>query len=120
MQHITIRGNVGRDPEARVTPNGASLCEFSVAVNTKKRGQDHTNWYRVTAWGRLSEQCLTYVHKGREVLAIGTFSVDEYTGKDGQARYSLEVNADHVEFIGKPGEDGGGYDDGGYGDGGYE
>ena len=57
---ITLVGNLGRDPETRYTPNGTMNVTFTMAVSrrfTDQSGQqqERTNWYRVTAWGKLAE-----------------------------------------------------------------
>lgn len=123
MENIVIMGNAGQDAEMRYLDSGQHLCQFSVAVNSKKRGEEVTRWYRVTAWGALALTCSDYVRKGMTVGVAGRFSVDDWVGKDGSNRYTLEINANDVRFLSYPQEDGDGgegYGGGGYGAGGYE
>jgi single-strand DNA-binding protein len=106
MNKLTIIGNLTRDPELRVTPSGVNVCDFSVAVNRKQSAQQRANgqqqeadFFRVTAWRELGENCSKYLAKGRKVAVIGPVSVRTYTGNDGITRASLEVTADEVEFL---------------------
>lgn len=106
LAHITIAGHLGRDAEVK-DAGGSKVCEFSVAVNSKQKGQDHTMWFRVAVWGKRGEAVAEYLTKGKAVLVTGRFSVREYEGKNGPG-YSLEINADALEFLGgSPMADGG-------------
>ena len=89
MAKVTIIGNVGRDPEQRYTQSGMMTTSFSVAVNNRRRNpdgsfQDETEWYRVTAFGRLAEVCQQYVTKGSQLYVEGRLRLDRWTGQDGQ------------------------------------
>ena len=111
MNKLTIIGNLTRDPQLRVTPSGVNVCDFSVAVNRRvKRDQNsqqpEADFFRVTAWRELGENCAKYLAKGRKVCVIGPVSVSTYTGQDGVTRASLEVQAQDVEFLTPRGEAG--------------
>ena len=101
MNKLTIIGNLSRDPESRVTPSGISVCTFSMAVNRKRtqEGQPEADFFRVTAWRQLGENCAKYLAKGRKVCVVGPVSVSTYTGQDGKTRASMEVTAEDVEFL---------------------
>ena len=104
MNKLTIIGNLTRDPELRTTQDGTSVCGFTVAVNRRARrdaqnGQPEADFFRVSAWRQLGENCAKYLAKGRKVCVIGPVSVRTYTGNDGQVHASLEVTADDVEFL---------------------
>ena len=127
LNKILVIGNVGRDPEMRYTPNGNAVTSFSVAVNrryTPPNGepQEETEWFRVTAWNRLAEQCNNYVTRGRKVYVEGRLKSSTWVGQDGQTRFTNEIIANTVTFLGSP-QGGGGYapsgEPGGYGGGGY-
>lgn len=116
LSKITIIGNVGMDPEMRYTPNGNAVTEFSVAVNRRARNrdgeyQDETNWYRVSAWGRLGETVNQYVSKGSPVCVEGRFWVRRWTAQDGREGSTNEINANEVVFLGRGDADGGGMRD---------
>jgi single-strand DNA-binding protein len=106
---VIVVGNLGRDPEMKYTPQGTPVCTFSVATNERRKSssgeqQDVTTWFRVTVWGRQAETVSKYLSKGRTVYVEGRLQVDEWTDKQGKTRYSLELNASDVQFIGGAGE----------------
>ncbi|MEM9175643.1 MAG: single-stranded DNA-binding protein [Myxococcota bacterium] len=114
-------GNLGRDPELRHTPNGQAVVNFTLATSeswTDKSGerQERTEWHRIVVWGRQAEMCNQYLSKGRTVYVEGRIQTREWEDKDGNKRYTTEINANNVNFIG-PRTDGGG--GGGGGGGGY-
>ena len=98
MNKIVIIGNLTGAPELRVTQSGVSVCEFTVAVNGRRK-EDGATFFRVTAWRALGETCHKYLDKGRKVMVCGAVSASAYTGRDGKPRASLEVTADDVEFL---------------------
>lgn len=106
MNKLYIIGNVCKDPEIRTTQQGIQVCSFSVAVNGRKNkdGSENTQFFNISAWRNLAETCARYLQKGRKCAVIGPVSVREYEKKDGTKGFSLEVNADEVEFIGQAGE----------------
>ncbi len=116
---VTIIGNLGQDPETRYTPTGTMNVQFSVATSRRfndrdGQQQESTTWFRVTAWGRLAETLdkLTQsgaLAKGRQVFVEGRLEQREFTGRDGQQRSSLDVNASEFQLVGNRGDaDGGG------------
>lgn len=111
LNKILIIGNVGSDPEMRYTPNGNPVTSFSVATNrrytTQGEQREETEWYRISAWNRLAENCNQYVTKGMKVFVEGRLSTREWVGQDGQNRTSLDVTAFDVQFLDRRGEGGG-------------
>ena len=101
MNRLTIIGNLTGDPEMRTTPNGKSVCNFSVAVNRRNKveGQPEADFFRVSAWNQLGENCGKYLAKGRKVCVVGAVSVREYETQNGKHGATLEVNATEVEFL---------------------
>ncbi len=104
MNRLTIIGNLTRDPELRTTTSGASVCDFTVAVNRRARrdaqsAQPEADFFRVSAWNQLGENCAKYLAKGRKVCVVGPVSVRTYQASDGTTRASLEVMANEVEFL---------------------
>jgi len=103
---ITIVGYLGRDPELRYTPQGTAVCNMSIATTEKRRNaggetEEHTIWFRVTAWGRQAELAAEYLAKGRQVYVEGRLRREEYTDREGIQRTSLEVNASDIQFLGQ-------------------
>lgn len=101
MQILVIIGNVVGDPQTRTTQSGHTVCSFSVAVNRRhqKDGQQEADFFRVSAWNQLGENCQKYLTKGKKVEVTGTVSVSTYTAKDGTVRANMDVLARDVEFL---------------------
>jgi len=102
---ITIIGNLGRDPELRYTPQGTAVCDFSVAVNDRRRDkagewQDVTTWFKITFWGKQAENASKYLTKGRQAYIEGRLQVEEWTDRDGNNRYTLAVQGSDIQFLG--------------------
>jgi len=111
FNRITIVGYLGRDPELRYTPDGTPVCDFSVATTERRKDrsgetQDITTWFRVTVWRRQAELAGQYLTKGRQVYVEGRLIQKEFQDRDGNTRYSLEVTASDIQFIGSRGEEG--------------
>lgn len=101
MNSLTIIGNLTRDPETRTTKSGKTVCSFTVAVNRwVRQGEDsQADYFRVSAWEKLGENCQQYLAKGRKVAVTGTVSVTTYQTQQGDTRANLEVMARDVEFL---------------------
>ena len=101
-------GNLGRDPELRYTQNGQAVVNFTLATSEawtdKASGQkqERTEWHRIVAWGRTGELCAQYLSKGRTVYIEGRIQTREWEDKEGQKRWTTEVNAQTVQFLGGP------------------
>lgn len=106
-----VIGNLGADPETRYTKGGTMNVTFRIASNrrwTDQSGQqqEKTNWFRVTAWGKLGETLdrMTqdgYLTKGRQVFVSGRIDLsDPYTTQQGETRQSMEITADDVVLVG--------------------
>lgn len=101
MNKVIIIGNLTRDPEKRTMDDGTACATFSVAVNRRVRSGQHpeADYFRVTAWRQLGELCEKYLSKGRKVMVEGSVRAHAYTDNRGDARASLEVVAENVEFL---------------------
>jgi single-strand DNA-binding protein len=102
---ITIVGNLGKDPELRYTPQGNAVCNISVATNEKRRDktgdlQDVTTWFRITLWGKQAENASKYLTKGSPIYIEGRLRVEEWSDRDGKNRYTLDVQATDMQFLG--------------------
>lgn len=117
MNKLFIIGNLTRAPELRTMPDGRTVCNFTVAVNRRmKKGAEHpeADYFRVTAWDALGENCGKYLAKGKKVNVIGPVSLDHYADQNGEIRYYLQMKADEVEFLTPKGQDGAKPDGGGF------
>jgi len=106
MNKLTIIGNLCKDPELRTTQSGVSVCSFTVAVNRRQTAaqrqsgqQAEADYFRVSAWRELGENCGKWLIKGKKVCVVGPVSVSTYTGQDGKTYANLEVLAQEVEFL---------------------
>jgi len=125
VNKVIIVGNLGRDPEVRYSPDGAAICNVSIATTSqwkdKASGEkrEETEWHRVVMYNRLAEIAGEYLKKGRSVYIEGRLKTRKWQDKDtGADRYSTEIVADQMQMLG--GREGGG--EGGFsgGGGGYE
>ncbi len=103
---IILIGNLGRDPELRYTPQGTPVCSFTMATNEKRKdrsgeNQDVTTWFRVTFWGRQAETASQFLTKGKPIYVEGRLRIEEWNDRDGKPRYTLEVHATDMQFIGQ-------------------
>jgi single-strand DNA-binding protein len=111
FNQVTLMGNLTRDPELRTTPNGASVCGFSLALNRSYKNSEG-NWTEATdfidivAWGPLGERVAQYLTKGRPALVSGRLQSRSWE-QDGNKRSKVEVVANDVTFLGGPGGGGG-------------
>jgi single-strand DNA-binding protein len=117
FNQVILMGNLTRDPELRQTPNGQSVCSFSLALNRSYKGADGnwteaTDYIDVVAWGPLGERVAQYLTKGRPCLVNGRLQSRSWEA-DGQKRSKVEVNAQDVTFLGGAGGGEGGARTGG-------
>lgn len=105
LNRAQLLGNVGASPEMSYLPDGKAVVKLSIATNEEwvdKQGkkQQHTEWHRVTAWGKLAESCSKYLTTGRQVLVEGKIRTRSWEGPDGKRQYSTEIVASQVHFLG--------------------
>ena len=118
FNQVILMGNLTRDPELRTTPNGATVCSFSLALNRSYKNSEGgwteaTDYIDVVAWGPLGERVAQYLTKGRPALVNGRLQSRAWE-QDGVKRSKVEVVAQDVTFLGGPGGgNAGAGDDGG-------
>ena len=105
MNKLIIVGNLTRDPESHTTSDGREVCNFTVAVNRRKKvqGQPEADFFRVAAWGAKAGPCQKFLAKGRKVCVTGPVMVSTYQAQDGSTRANMEVFAEDVEFLSSSG-----------------
>ena len=100
LNRVQLIGNLGADVELKNTPSGKAVANLSVATSYKpKEGAEKVEWHRVTVWGVTAENCAKYIAKGSQVFVEGRLETRSWE-KDGQKRYSTEIVADSVLFLG--------------------
>jgi single-strand DNA-binding protein len=120
LNKVMIIGNLGKDPEVSYTPSGMAVARFSVATtdywNDKATGErkEKTEWHRIVAFAKLGETCGRYLTKGKSVYVEGRLQTTSYE-KDGITRYTTDIIASTIQFIGPRGEGGGAPQQGGGG-----
>ena len=105
VNKVILIGNLGQDPETRNTQGGQAVCNLRVATTDKYKDRDgtwvdRTEWHTVTVWGKQAEACGQYLHKGKQVYVEGRLQTRKWQDKEGKDRYSTEVVADNVRFLG--------------------
>lgn len=101
MNKCIIIGNLTKQPELSTTSNGVSVCKFSVAVNRpfKNEGENSVDFFNVTAWRGLADNCGKWLDKGRKVCVVGPIQFRTYTDNNGNTRYTSDLIAESVEFL---------------------
>jgi len=118
VNKVILIGNLGKDPELRYTPGGQAVASFPLATSEKWRDkegvmQDNTEWHNIVVWGRQAETAKEYLAKGRQVYIEGRIQTRSWDDKEGNKRYTTEVVAQRVQFLGSRGQGGSGGGGGG-------
>ncbi len=144
LNRVMLLGNLGADPELRVTSGGQSVLKLRLAtsetyLDKNRVRQERTEWHSVVVWGKRAEALSKFLTKGSRLFVEGGLRTSSYDDKDGNKRYRTEVVASNIILSGgggggggggrggggrgnddydAPGGGGGGYDDQDYGGGG--
>ena len=106
VNKVIIVGNLGADPTVRYSPDGAAICNISVATTStwknKSTGerQESTEWHRIVFYNRLAEIAGEYLRKGRSVYVEGRLKTRKWTDKEGIERYTTEIIGDQMQMVG--------------------
>ena len=103
-------GRITAEPELRQTPNGISVCSFSLAVDRRyssKGAEKQTDFINIVAWRQQAEFVSRYFHKGSAMGVEGTIQTRNYEDKTGAKRTAVEVVADQVFFVGSKADNNG-------------
>ena len=106
MNKVILMGRLTRDPEMRQTPNGVSVCSFSIAVNRRfaKEGQQTADFINCTAWRQQAEFICKYFQKGAMIAVVGSLQSRSWENQEGKKQYSTDVVVDEVYFTGSKNE----------------
>src|SRR5690606_37834848 len=114
VNKVILVGNLGRDPETRFSPDGAAICNVSLATTSqwkdKNSGErrEETEWHRVVFYNRLAEIAGEYLRKGRSIYVEGRIKTRKWADKEtGQDRYSTEIIGEQMQMLGGRDDDGG-------------
>jgi len=102
---VILMGNLTRDPELRVTPNGNNICKFSVATSRTFKTQDgdqreETTFVDIDVFGRRAEVIAKYFTKGKPILVEGRLKLDQWENQSGEKRSKLLVVLENFSFVG--------------------
>lgn len=105
VNKVILVGRLGQNPEVRYTPSGAAVANFSIATHESwmdKSGQkqERTEWHKIVVWGKQAENCAQYLAKGRQAYVEGRLQTRQWQDKDGQTKYTTEVQAQTIQFLG--------------------
>lgn len=105
VNKVIIVGRLGTDPEVKNISPTQTVARLSVATSenwTDREGQkqERTEWHRIVVWGKLADLCGKYLVKGRQVYVEGRLQTRSWDDPQGQKRYSTEVVANTVQFLG--------------------
>lgn len=109
VNKVIIVGRLGADPEVKAVGANSTVARLSVATSenwTDRDGhkQERTEWHRIVVWGKLAEICGKHLAKGRQVYVEGRLQTRSWEDQQGQKRYSTEIVANTVQFLGASGE----------------
>lgn len=119
LNKVQIIGNLGRDAELRYTQGGSAVATLNVATtevwNDKSSGEkkEKTEWHRCVMWGQQAERLSEYLTKGKQVYLEGKLQTRKWQDKDGNDKYTTEINVFSVVLLGGGRDNGGGSGGGG-------
>jgi single-strand DNA-binding protein len=117
LNKVTLIGNLGNDPEVRSTTGGNRVATFSLATSRSWNDaagskQEKTEWHRCVVWNTKTSQLADivekYVKKGDKLYVEGRIEYRQWQDKDGQTRYSTEINVRELIMLGSRSGGGGG------------
>ena len=105
VNKVILVGNLGKDPEVRYTANQTAVANMSLATTERRKDQtgnwvNQTEWHRIVSFGKLAEFCTNYLKKGRQVYVEGKIRTSKWQDKEGKDRYTTEIVADTIQFVG--------------------
>lgn len=106
MNKVILIGNLTRDPEMRTTASGMTVTRFTVAVSrnfSNQNGERETDFLNCVAWRKQAENIAKYCTKGSQVAVEGRIQTGSYDAQDGTKRYTTDIVADNVTFLGSRG-----------------
>jgi single-strand DNA-binding protein len=109
VNKVILIGNLGADPEIRHLPSGIPVASFRIATSetfkdkTTGEKREQTEWHSIVAWRGLAEITEKYLKKGSKVYVEGKLRTRQWQDKDGNQRYTTEIQADEMTLLDRPG-----------------
>jgi len=112
LNRVILLGRLGRDPEVRYAQSGTTVATLNMATDERRPDgnggwKNETEWHRVVLFGKQADLAKQYLTKGREVLIEGSLRTRQWQDKEGQKRFTTEVVAQNMRFVGGKGGAGG-------------
>ena len=109
VNRVTLLGNLGENPNDKLIslPSGTATTVLSVATNESYKDKEgnrveRTEWHRVVVYGKPAENAAKHLDKGQQVLVEGSLRTRNWEDKEGVTRYTTEVVAKNIQYLGKP------------------
>ncbi|MDR2697912.1 MAG: single-stranded DNA-binding protein [Holophagales bacterium] len=106
LNKVILIGNLGKDPELKMTPSGQPLARFSLATTETWRTpsgekQQKTEWHNIVVWGKQAETAEKYLRKGKQVMIEGRIQYRDYTDQSGVKKVYTEIRCDNFVMLGR-------------------
>ncbi len=115
LNKVMLIGNIGKDPETKVTPSGRKRVSFSLATSRRFRDasgetREQTDWHNIVGWGKIADIIEQLgVHKGMTLYVEGTLTYRSWDDQNGQKRYATDINMDTFQLLTPRSQNGGSY-----------
>ena len=105
VNKVILIGNLGQDPELRTSQAGNAIGNLRIATSSRRRDSDgnwndQTEWHSVVCFGKTAENVGRFLKKGRQVYIEGRLQTRKWQDREGKDRWTTEVVADQVRFLG--------------------
>ncbi|MFT7582051.1 MAG: single-strand DNA-binding protein [Myxococcota bacterium] len=102
INSVFLVGRLGAAPELKTTRTGKAVCNLRIATDGRHGGDEPAppDWHRVVVWERAAENCYKYLDRGSQVAVQGRLRTDKWE-RNGEPRYTTEIVARTVTFLGK-------------------
>jgi single-strand DNA-binding protein len=109
VNRVVLWGNLGKDPELKMSAGGTAVLKFSVATSERRKDQsgnwgEETEWHSCVCFGKRAEGLGSFLSKGTSVLVEGKLRTSSWEDNNGQKRYKTEIVADEVKVTSKKGD----------------
>ena len=103
INRVILVGRLTKNPEIRKTPNGASICKFTLAVSrkVKAQGQPDADFISCVAWNKTADLMYQYLKKGSLIGIDGRLQTGNFTNNNGETIYTCDVMVESLQFLDK-------------------
>ena len=114
INKVILVGNVGSDPEVRTTESGVKVANLRLATTERifdrqnNTSKEHTEWHTIVLWRGLADVVDRFVRKGSQIYIEGSLRSREWTDRENQKHFSVEIVANDMKLLGRRSENGNG------------